>query len=76
MQLRQVGSNQSKISFADGKEVFFSYETPVAAFIPSLGYVKTSQKWSRTTSRHISNYSSAYADEYPQSFFNSLLDEN
>ena len=75
MQLRQVGSNQSKISFADGREVFFSYETPVAAFIPSLGYVKTSQKWSRTTSRHISNFSKAYAAEYPQSFFNLLLDE-
>ena len=75
MQLRQVGSNQSKISFADGREVFFSYETPVAAFIPDLGYVKTSQKWSRTTSRHISNYSKAYAHEYPQTFFNLLLDE-
>ena len=75
MQLRQLGSNQSKVTFKDGKEVFFSYETPVAAYVPSLGYVKTSYKWSRTTSRHISNFSSAYAHEYPQDFFNSLIEE-
>jgi len=76
MQLRQLGSNQSKLTFADGREVFFSYETPVAAFIPSLGYVKTSKKWSRTTSRHISNFSKCYVEEKSQDFFNLLLDEN
>ena len=75
MQLRQLGSNQSKLCFEDGKEIFFSYETPVAAYIPSLGYVKTSKKWSRTTSRHINNFSSAYRNEYPQDFFYTLLDE-
>lgn len=73
MQLRQLGSNQSKLTFADGKEVFFSYETPVAAYVPEIGYVKTSQKWSRTTSRHINNFSSAYITEYPQEFFTNLL---
>ena len=76
MQLRQLGSNQSSLNFADGKEIFFSYETPVAAYLPSKGYVKTSQKWSRTTSRHINNFSTAYVCEYPQEFFNSLIDEN
>ena len=75
MQLRQLGSNQSKLTFADGREGFFSYETPVAAFNPSLGYVKTSKKWSRTTSRHLSNFSKCYVEEKSQDFFYLLLDD-
>jgi hypothetical protein len=56
MQLRTFGNNQTAIAFADGSEIFFSYQTPVAGFSPGLGYFQTAAKFSRTTSRHVSTY--------------------
>ena len=53
MQLTPLGSNQTQVEFDCGTQVFFSYKTPVAAFIPGMGYVKTSTKWSVTTTKHI-----------------------
>jgi hypothetical protein len=32
------------------KEVLFSYETPVAAFVPGKGYLRTNVNYSKTTS--------------------------
>ena len=57
MKLKQLGSNQTLIQFSNGNEVFFSYETPVAGYDASRGvYERTSEYYSRTTSRHINNY--------------------
>lgn len=63
MKLKQVGSNQTELELNDGTLVFFSYETPVAArlsrgYAPAFGgeSVKTSKKWSRTTSKHINQW--------------------
>ena len=56
MILRQVGSNQTELSFNNGTTLFFSYETPVAGFTPSLGHFKTETYYSRTTSKHINQY--------------------
>ena len=56
MILRQVGSNQTELSFNNGTTLFFSYETPVAGFSPSLGHFKTETYYSRTTSKHINQY--------------------
>ena len=53
MILRQVGSNQTELSFNNGTTLFFSYETPVAGFSPDLGHFKTETYYSRTTSKHI-----------------------
>jgi hypothetical protein len=75
MQLRQLGSNQSKVIYKNGTEVFFSYETPVAAYVPEIGYCKTEKKWSRTTSRHLNNFSTAYRQSFPQEYFYSLCEE-
>ena len=48
-----IKSSQVEVVMANGTAVFFSYMVPVAAFIPGRGYVRTSKKWSRTTTRHI-----------------------
>ena len=56
MKLTPIAANQTSVSFNDGTEVFFSYKTPVAAYLPSKGYVKTEKFYSVTTSRHINKY--------------------
>jgi len=56
MQLTPIAANQTSVSFNDGTEVFFSYKTPVAAYLPEKGYVKTEKFYSVTTSRHINKY--------------------
>ena len=56
MKLTPIAANQTSVSFNDGTEVFFSYATPVAAYLPEKGYVKTDTFYSVTTSRHINQY--------------------
>ena len=56
MILRQIGSNQTEISFNNGTTLFFSYETPVAGHTILDGYFKTDTYYSRTTSKHINSY--------------------
>ena len=56
MQLTPIAANQTSVTFNDGTEVFFSYKTPVAAYLPDKGYVKTDTFYSVTTSRHINKY--------------------
>lgn len=51
--LTPVGSNQTEIEKADGVTVFFSYSTPVAAFVPGRGVLVCKEKYSKTTSAHI-----------------------
>lgn len=63
MILRQLGSNQTEISFNNGTTIFFSYETPVAGHDLIKGYFKTGTYYSRTTSKHINNYLK-HADSY------------
>ncbi len=53
MKLNVVGSNQTELVKANGTTVFFSYNTPVAVFIPWHGVLVSSAKYSMTTSRHI-----------------------
>ena len=56
MKLTPIAANQTSVTFNDGTEVFFSYKTPVAAYLPDRGYVKTDTFYSVTTSRHINKY--------------------
>jgi hypothetical protein len=72
MKLRQAGSNQTVIELGDGIEVLFSYSTPVAAFVPGIGYVRTAKHYSVTTSRHINAYSQHYAATWPQAQLDAL----
>jgi len=52
MKLKNVGSNQTEVQRGE-ITVFYSYSTPVAVFIPGRGALVTSQHYSRTTSKHI-----------------------
>jgi len=56
MKLTPIAANQTELSLNNGTQVFFSYETPVAAYCPVQGYIKTAKKWSTTTSRHINKW--------------------
>lgn len=38
--------------FENGARVFFSYATPVCALIPGRGALRTTEKYSVTTSKH------------------------
>jgi hypothetical protein len=70
MELVPWGPNQTIIRFSDGMEIFFSYRTPVAAFVPGTGYLKTEEKHSVMTSKHIAHYTSKRdCQTRPQRFF-------
>jgi len=56
MKLTPIAANQTELSLNNGTQVFFSYETPVAAYCPVQGYIRTAKKWSTTTSRHINKW--------------------
>lgn len=56
MKIQRQGDNATVTTFSDGSELFFSYVTPVAGFIPDMGYFRTTKKWSITTSKHINKY--------------------
>ena len=56
MKLTPIAANQNEVSINDGTQIFFSYRTPVAAYLPEKGYVRTEKFWSVTTSRHINKY--------------------
>ena len=56
MKLTPIATNQTELSFTNGAQVFFSYKTPVAAYCPLRGYIRTEKFWSVTTSRHINKW--------------------
>lgn len=81
MKVRNVGSNMTEL-VTDGCTVLFSYETPVAAYTPTQGYVRTAKWYSHTTTRHINKWlgktylhDGLNAEEMPQEFFDNLIGE-
>ena len=74
MQLTPIAANQTQLNLNDGTEVFFSYKTPVAAKLPNYDYIRTSTKWSTTTTRHINKWlDGVNAIEVSQSYFDNLV---
>lgn len=73
MNLTTIGANQTMITLANGAQVFFSYNTPVAACLPDVGYVVTEEKHSNTTTRHVNAWAGKGCDTRPQSFFDALV---
>ena len=72
MKLLPLGPNQTLLQLGNS-EVFFSYKTPVAACIQGT-YYRTTQSWSKTTSRHIkSSLAGVKATGKPQEFFDNLV---
>ena len=77
MKLKNIGSNQTELA-TNGMVVFFSYETPVAAMLPSGRYVKTSTNYSVTTTKHINKWLVGVlgdVETVAQSFIDNLTNE-
>ena len=70
LQITQIGSNQTELS-ANGVQILYSYQTPVAAWIKGQ-YYKTNKKWSNTTTKHINKWVHL-AVEKDQDFFDNLV---
>ncbi len=76
MKLQSFAVNRSLLTFDDGTEIYFSYETPVAGYSNKLGYVKTNQWYSSTTTRHINKYlDDNFALNVEQDTINNLIGE-
>ena len=78
MNLNPIRANMTELELDGGTRVLFSYETPVAVFLVGTGIIKTTKKWSRTTSRHISQWAKEYSayvtvSEKPQEYFDNLV---
>ena len=39
--------------YPNGYRILISYATPVGAFVPGIGYLKTNKRYSRTTTEHL-----------------------
>lgn len=77
MRLTPIAKNQTVLVFDDA-EILFSYETPVAAFFfDDRKAIRTSEKFSRTTSKHINTWSRivncASCREVNQDYLNALV---
>ena len=74
MKLTPIANNQNVVSYNDGTEVFFSYKTPVAGYHPDLGYLRTEDWYSSTTTRHINKYLAVSTEhrQVSQEIINSL----
>ena len=77
MKLQSFAKNRTLLIFNNGiTEIFFSYETPVAGYSNKLGYIKTDEYYSQTTTRHINKYiGDNYHTVVSQSVINDLLKE-
>lgn len=77
MQLKQLGPNRTLVTFRDGTEMFFSYQTPVAGRFMGE-YFRSVTKFSVTTSKMINEYlrirtGATNAVEWPQADIDGLL---
>ena len=65
----KTNANHMTVQLSDDREVFLSYGTPVAAFVPGRGYVATDRKYSVTTSRHVNRYLDGRGTRVPHAEF-------
>jgi hypothetical protein len=73
MKLRLIGSNQTELDLGFA-QVFFSYETPVAARITDGSLIRTQTRYSVTTTKHINNWlQGCDCDRVPQERIDWLL---
>lgn len=75
MNLKPLGANKTELHLDNGAIVFFSYQTPVAAQLRNgNGFVRTSTKYSVTTSKHITQWlDGVRAQEIEQHIFDDIL---
>ena len=54
---KRIGQQSAwDVVYENGAQVLRSYSTPVAAYIPALGFIETTTSFSRTTSKHITQW--------------------
>ena len=77
MKIKPIASNQTELHDNSGTIVLFSYETPVAAILPSGRAVRTSTKYSVTTTKHVNKWLQALGnvDTVEQDFIDGLIDD-
>ena len=76
MRLTPIATNQTEVETKDAR-IFFSYSTPVAAYVFGRGFVRSQEFFSVTTSRHINKWIGVDAktdttEKVSQDFLNSL----
>ncbi len=77
MKILSNANNQTVFEREDGVRILVSYRTPVAAYVPDVGYVTSEKTYSMTTSRHISSFCGTprkNVDTCPQGYFDSLME--
>ena len=73
MKIKRLGASKTILALSSGSEIFYSYDTPVAAQISGELY-RTKEYYSRTTSKHITQYlNGREAEAVPQSMINQLV---
>ncbi len=73
MKIKQIGSNMTELDLGFA-QVFFSYDTPVAARLTDGSLVRTEQWYSATTSKHINKWlQGCECQTVPQARINCLL---
>jgi hypothetical protein len=74
IKLNVLGANLSLLHLPVGS-ILFSYETPVAAYVSGKGYVRTAERFSKTTSKHINQWlDGRTAEVVPQSEIEALTE--
>jgi len=76
MRLTPIAANQTEVETKDAR-IFFSYSTPVAAYVFGRGFVRSQEFFSVTTSRHINKWIGVDAktdttEKVSQDYLNSL----
>ena len=78
MRIKQIKANVTEITFENGSQVMFSYETPVAARGADGTAFKSERFYSVTTSKHIGQWLRSFgshsdlAEAMPRDFFNAM----
>ena len=73
MKLERLGESKTLLTLSSGSEIFYSYNTPVAAKV-SGDLFRTKEYYSRTTLNHITQYlNGRNAEEVEQSFINQIV---
>lgn len=80
MNLTPLGTNRTELKLTGGLTVLFSYKTPVACKWTNgdvSTFFQTDKKWSRTTSRHVSEWLHSFgnpgAQYKPQDYFDKVV---
>ena len=77
MKIKQIASNMTELDLGFA-QVFFSYETPVAARLTDGSLVRTAERYSVTTTKHINKWLKgvmADVETVAQSFIDNLTNE-